>query len=224
MPWTTTTATRSAWLTEASELLRHGLPQPGQGRPVDMIRPDHHRDPLVGRRDPVVLIPVRAAPPGGGAEDMTASQAQLLGVGVAGVDELGPALEHEEARPPVDVRDQHRAARIPQEVLELRARLRDGYADTTLPRVHGDDAELRHPVLSERGEHALRVVVEELLDLRWQLARRGHGCELLKLGDEGAVGSTARPAFYRDEPRNPPHGAPRSAALRARACEGYAVS
>src|SRR5467141_3324558 len=105
MPWTTTTATRSAVLTEALRLLRQRLSHPGQRRAVDMVGSHHQRDALVGRRDPVVLIPVRAAPPGRGAEDMPPSQAQLLGVGVAGVDELGVALEHEEARPPVDVRD-----------------------------------------------------------------------------------------------------------------------
>src|SRR5207245_7638988 len=136
----------------------------------------------------------------GGAEDVAASEAQRLGVGVSGVDELGPALEHEEARPPVDVRDQHRAARIAQEVLELRARLRDGNAHTAVARVYGDDAELRHPVPPERGQHALRVVVQELLDLRWQRVLCRHRCGLLECGahdrGEGASGSTARRAFY----------------------------
>src|SRR5437667_9752985 len=121
-------------------------------------------------------------------------------VGVSGVDELGPALEHEEARPPVDVRDQHRAARIAQEVLELRARLRDGNAHTAVARVYGDDAELRHPVAPERGQYALRIVVQELLDLRWQRVLCRHGCGLLECGahdrGDGASGPTARPAFY----------------------------
>src|SRR5437870_11329643 len=165
-----------------------------------MVGPHHHRDALVGRRDPVVLFPVRAPTSRGGAEDVAASEAQRLGVGVSGVDELGPALEHEEARPPVDVRDQYRAARIAQEVLELRARLRDGNAHTAVARVYGDDAELRHPVAPERGQYALRIVVQELLDLRWQRVLCRHGCGLLECGahdrGEGASGSTARPAFY----------------------------
>src|SRR3989442_15346719 len=92
------------------------------------------------------------------------------------MDELGLALEHEEARPPVDVRDQDRTARIPQEVLELGARLRDGNAHPAVPRVHGDDAELRHPVPPERGQHALRVVMDELFDLWCELGCHRHLC------------------------------------------------
>src|SRR4030095_3947663 len=92
------------------------------------------------------------------------------------MDELGLPLEYEEARPPVDVRDQDRAARIAQKVPELRARLGDGDAHAAVARVDGDDAELRHPVPPERCEHALRVVVEKLLDLRGQRLRRRHEC------------------------------------------------
>src|SRR5712664_3076080 len=148
------------------ELLCRRLAHPCQRRAVDVIGPQHHRDALVGARDPVILIPVRTAPPGGGTEDMAAGQAQRLGVGIAGVGELRLALEHQEPRPPINVRHQHRAAGIPQEVLELRPGLRDGYAHPTVPRIHGDDAELRHAVPPERGEDALRIVVEELFDLR----------------------------------------------------------
>src|SRR5262249_27527404 len=87
-----------------------------------------------------------------------------------------------------DVRDQDRAARIAQEVLELRACLRDGNAHAAVPRVHGDDAELRHPVAPERGEHALRIVVKELFDLWWQGLRRRHESRLLL---KNVIGTTA---------------------------------
>jgi len=75
-----------------------------------VIGPQNHRDALVGSRDPVILIPICTAPPGRGAEDMAAGQAQRLGVGIAGVGELRLAFEDKEPRPPIGVRDQDRAA------------------------------------------------------------------------------------------------------------------
>src|SRR6266852_877956 len=106
---------------------------------------------------------------------MAAGQPERLGVRIAGVGELRLALEHQEPRPPVDVRYQYRTPWIPQQVPELRPGLRNGDAHATVPRVHGDDAELRHAVPPERGEDALRIVVEELLDLRGQRIRCRHG-------------------------------------------------
>ena len=41
-----------------------------------MVGPQDHRDALVGLRDPVVVVPVRAAPPRGGAEDVSAHRAE----------------------------------------------------------------------------------------------------------------------------------------------------
>src|SRR5262245_18833848 len=93
------------------------------------------------------------------------------------MNELGSPLEYEKARPPVDVRDQDGATRVAQQVLELRARLRDGDAHAAVARVDGDDAELRHPVAPERREHALRIIVKELLDLRGQRDRHGSSLE-----------------------------------------------
>src|SRR5262249_39120976 len=98
--------------------------------------------------------------------DVAPGQAKFLRVGIAGVGELRSTLENQESGPPVDVRDQDRAPGIAQQVLELRPRLRDRNAYPSVARIHGDDAELRHAVPPERGEDGLRVVVEELLDLR----------------------------------------------------------
>src|SRR5215831_17860120 len=89
----------------ARDLLLHRLAYPGQRGAVDVIGAEDHRDPLVGGGDLVVLFPALAAPPGRGAEDVPACEAERVGVGVAGVDQLRLALEHEEPRPPVDVRD-----------------------------------------------------------------------------------------------------------------------
>src|SRR5262249_28448459 len=102
---------------------------------------------------------------GGGAEDATAGQAKRFRIAVARVHQLGLALEDEEARPPVGVRDEHGAARIAQEILELHPRLRDGDAYPAVARIDRHDAELRHAVPAEGGQHALRIVVDKLLDL-----------------------------------------------------------
>src|SRR6266545_1232854 len=97
----------------------------GQRRAVHVVGPQQHRHALVLVRNPVVLVPVRAAPPRGGAEDVSARHAECFGVGVAGVGELRLALEHQEPGPPVGMRDQHGAARVPEQVLELHPGLRD---------------------------------------------------------------------------------------------------
>src|SRR5262245_14664600 len=91
------------------ELLRHRLAHLGQRRAVDVIGPYNQRDALVRRGDPVVLLPVRTAPPGRGAEDVAPGEAKFLRVGIAGVGELRLTLEDQEPGPPVDVRDQDRA-------------------------------------------------------------------------------------------------------------------
>src|SRR5439155_21573755 len=64
-----------------------------QGRAVHVLWPHDHRDALVRFRDPVVRLPVRAAPSRGGAEDLPARHAEGIGVGIARVGQLGLALE-----------------------------------------------------------------------------------------------------------------------------------
>src|SRR2546426_12698362 len=76
------------------ELLCQRLAHPGQRRAVDMIGPQNHRDALVGARDPVILIPVRTAPPGGGTEDMAAGPARRRGGGVVRGGGLRPGPRH----------------------------------------------------------------------------------------------------------------------------------
>src|SRR6266849_1945070 len=149
-----------------------------------MIGPQQHRDALVFVRNPVVLVPVRAAPFRGGAEDVSARHAERVGVGVAGVGELRLALEHQEPGPPVRLRDQHGAARVSEQVLELHPGLRDRDPDAAIAGVRGDDAELRHPVATERGQHALRVVMDELFDLGCELGCHRH---LLRSFGRGAI-------------------------------------
>src|SRR5262249_34472693 len=67
--------------------------------------------------------------------------------------------------------DEHRAAWIAQEILELHPRLRDGDAYPAVARIDRHDAELRHAVPAEGRQHALWIVVDELLDLGRQGSR-----------------------------------------------------
>src|SRR5262245_36786788 len=66
------------------------------------------------------------------------------------------------------------AAWVAQQVSELHACLGNGDADTTITGIHGDDAHLWHAIFPERREHALGVIVDELLNLGGQWLNERH--------------------------------------------------
>src|SRR5262249_19710515 len=72
----------------AAGLSAVGVAHAGEGGAVHVVGAQYHRDALVGLGDPIVLVPVRAAPPRGGAEDVSTRPAQRLRVRVAGADQL----------------------------------------------------------------------------------------------------------------------------------------
>src|SRR4029453_8014187 len=99
------------------------------------------------------------------------------------------------------MRDEDSAARVAQQVSELHACLGNGDADAAITWIHGDDAHLWHAIFSERSEHALGVVVDELLDLGGQLLNERHGETPVRKVSPGCGGGQTVSKRYCSEAR-----------------------
>lgn len=84
-------------------LWRQRLAHACQCGAVYVLGSQYHGDTFVCLCDAVVFVPVRTAPSGGSAEDVTARHTQCFGIGITGMRQLRRALEYQESGPPVGV-------------------------------------------------------------------------------------------------------------------------